>query len=781
MNSKVIGALAILGTASVVHGQMIAYRATGTMIRDLQEQGLLPTYDPGFPLQPTGFGVADTGRTGKIPEPETDDKSFQILKTGSSHQDHDLVEMTGGVEFMYHGYHVFANIVVGNLSTSIFTLQGEVKLIGKDAVVNGDQVTVDFAKDLYHAVDSKAVLQPKILGGSFIKPLYSHGEESYGSGTEQQTLRGGITSCDLLHPHYEIEGESINVRPGKRAIFRKARIKLFGRTILKIPYLLIPLDNKSYNNTPQVGYSDQEGYFIKTRYGTPLGPNTDLYTRLDYMSKLGVGIGADYLYKNEVVHGVLQVYTIEGPGSMVKIADQHEQKFAWGTLALDSDYENNNYLVQPGTVLENEKALLSFPQHNNAMTKLSLSYSGSSTGALSSSSESVGVSDQRKFGSKIATTVDVNYQTSATTYQSTVAGSPNVTTTQQNLNVKFDGTDDLTKATAELQYQRQIPIGSTLAVFGSNDMTPEVSLSSDAKRLMGDSFAANWPFKTSMSIGEFSDEFGTGHITRDSFDLKFQHPDHGLGLFHSDFSGEFRQGIFSDGTAQYLLNFADTESYRVSKDTSVNFHYNYLRPYGYSPLSIDQTGQQNNATADFSIKPIKTFSIGAQSGFDMLRLQQSQVAWQPVGVRMEWQPKDYLLMRTQATYDTFQGAWSNVRIDTSYKPGATFLSIGAYYDGINHNWSNINLFLDNLTWGKTKLSAILTWDGFTNQFDNQQYSLTYDLHCWEAVFTYQQQNTGFEPGRTVTFMFRLKALPYSSPFGTGTRGQPLGTGTGTSL
>ena len=45
---------------------------------------------------------------------------------------------------------------------------------------------------------------------------------------------------------------------------------------------------------------------------------------------------------------------------------------------------------------------------------------------------------------------------------------------------------------------------------------------------------------------------------------------------------------------------------------------------------------------------------------------------------MEWQPKDYLLMRTQATYDTFQGAWSNVRIDTSYKPGATFVSVGLW-------------------------------------------------------------------------------------------------------
>jgi len=59
--------------------------------------------------------------------------------------------------------------------------------------------------------------------------------------------------------------------------------------------------------------------------------------------------------------------------------------------------------------------------------------------------------------------------------------------------------------------------------------------------------------------------------------------------------------------------------------------------------------------------------------------------------------------------------------------------------------------------------------------------LIYDLHCAEAVLTYQQQNAGFNPGRTITLMIRIKALPFSSPFGAGTRGQPLGTGTGTSF
>jgi len=775
MKTKALGVVVLIGSASLVEAQVLAFRTTGAMIRNLQQRALLPTFDPGSPLEPTGFGTEDLGRTGKVPEPEEDDKAFQIIRAGNSRQVGEDVEMGGGVEFIFRGYHIFANNVEGSLSTHIFSLKGDVKLLGKDAVVSGEQVTVDFDQRIYHAVNSKAKLEPSLVQGAFLKPLYTHGAQSYGSANENQTLYGGITSCDLLRPHYEIDGDNIIVRPGKRAIFRKARLKLFGRTVLKVDYLSIPLDDRSYKNMPQVGYSDQEGYFIKTHYGIPLPGNNDLYSRLDYMTRLGTGIGADWLYKNQVSNGKLDVYTILGPGQMVKISNEHQQKFKWGTLVLNSDYEDNNYLVQPGTTIQSEKALLTFPQHNSAVTKLSLSESGTKTGSLSTSTEDFSVSDSRKFGQKVTTVVDVDYQKSSTSYLGTAANS------QENMNVKVDAQDDLNKATAEFQYQRQIPIGSTQAVYGSNDQTPEVSLSSDAKRLMGDKFATNWPFKTSLSIGEFSDELGNGHITRDSFDMKFQHPDHSTGAFHSDISGEFRQGMYSDGTAQYILNFADVESYKLGKDTSLNFHYNYLRPYGYSPLSIDQTGKQNTATADLSVRPIKSFLIGAQSGYDLVRLENNQAAWQPVGVRMEWQPENYLLMRTQAVYDTFQGAWSNIRIDTSYKPGATFLSVGSYYDGIRHTWSNINLFVDGLTWGKTKISAILAWNGYTEQFDNQQYNLIYDLHCAEAVLTYQQQNAGFNPGRTITLMIRIKALPFSSPFGAGTRGQPLGTGTGTSF
>ena len=80
--------------------------------------------------------------------------------------------------------------------------------------------------------------------------------------------------------------------------------------------------------------------------------------------------------------------------------------------------------------------------------------------------------------------------------------------------------------------------------------------------------------------------------------------------------------------------------------------------------------------------------------------------------------------------------------------------------------------------GRTTLSTLLQFDGYTQRFDTQQYQVVYDLHCAEAVFSLLSQNTGFRPGNQFQFFIRLKAIPFDGNFGLGTRGQPVAANTG---
>jgi hypothetical protein len=267
-----------------------------------------------------------------------------------------------------------------------------------------------------------------------------------------------------------------------------------------------------------------------------------------------------------------------------------------------------------------------------------------------------------------------------------------------------------------------------------------------------------------------------------------QKPDLSNRKFTANWNAEFKQGVYDSSstgtTAEYVVNLGTDIRYSYGKDTYTDLRYNYLRSFGYSPLTLDQVGYTNLISLDTTVRPIPNLLTGLQTGYDITQLQTTQVqglnpqAWQPVGIRTEYTLKNYFALRGLETYDPTQNAWTSVRLDLTYKPGATLLAIGSAFDGIRHTWTSVNISLTSLKMGRTKFSTILAYDGYTQRFDTQQYNVVYDLHCAEAVFSLLSQNEGFRPGNQYQFFIRLKAIPFDGNFGLGTRGQPITSNTG---
>ena len=719
---------------------------------------------PGNPLPP---------RDASLPPPESNDPSFQILRSGATTRSGNTVKMTGGAEFIARGYHVFADEADGNLATTIFNLSGHVKVIGHGAIINGERITADLTNRSYRAYDANSQLSPSLIKGQIRGDLYTKGAESFGNQGETRTYAGSVTTCDKPDPHFELESDDTVVRPGRRAIFRKAHLRVFGHTILSLPFLSVPLDDRTYNNLPQVGQSQDEGYYVKNRFGVPIKGNTFLNTRLDYMTKLGTGYGGDYGYESPVVAGLTKVYLISGSTNSLVVNNQHQQKFSFGSLSLDNSYTKDDYLTSPDATNINSRLQLVMPQHTGATSTFSLNRTSNDGGSNKSEYRTISLNDSRNFGRDTRSLVDLSWVTSSNEY----TGSPS--SNSQEMNVRFQGSQELRKATANLEYQRNIPIGDNPNFYSGADRTTVFTLNTDAQRLISSKFAAVLPFRSSLSLGEFLDPRSQGHLTRTNFDLDVQRPDRTENRFRVDYNAQFNQGIYSDDTAQYVLGFGTAASYRLGRAMAANLRYNYLRPEGYAPLSIDYAGQSHSASTDITFKPQKYVLVGAQTGFDFLQAKQQQTGWQQISLRSEFVPTGYFSLRALSSYDTISEVWSGVKLDLNYRAGATTLSIGARYDGYRKAWSNANLYLGNLKIGRTSLSSILSYNGFTKEFDAQQYNFVYDLHCAEAVLSVAEYSTGFRPGKEVQFFLRLKALPFDSLFGLGRRGQPLSTGSGT--
>jgi LPS-assembly protein len=408
---------------------------------------------------------------------------------------------------------------------------------------------------------------------------------------------------------------------------------------------------------------------------------------------------------------------------------------------------------------------------------LTFNESENSSRGYSTSNESIGLTDQRHFGPKTSTQFDANYFNTNSTFESTTSSSNTQST--ERVDVHFNAQQDLNTVQAALDYQRSIPIGSTATFLGASDETPVISLTSDSQRLFGSKspLTQSFPFKTLISWGDFEDPTGKEHISRSFFDFSFNKYDTSKNRFRVDFTGDFNQGFYSDSTAQYVLNFGTNMRYDLGGNTGVNVRYNYLKPYGYSPLSIDETGQTDYLSGDLNIRPVKPLLIGAQSGFDIQRMQEHQIGWQPIGLRTEYTPERWFMVRFLSTYQTFDKKWGTEQFDITYLPGATRVTVGSTFDGASHTWSTVNVFVDNLKWGRFRLGTALSYNGYLKMFDSEQINAVYDLHCAEAIFELLETNDGFRPGTQLSFFIRLKALPYDVPFGVGTRGQPIGFNT----
>ena len=747
-------------------------RAQTAAARAIQYAGGQGAALRGNPMEPSGFPPGGP-RDGSLPQAApTALKAFRVLRAGNVSKSGDRVRLTGGAAVAYEGYEAYAEQIEGDLKTKVFDLTGSAKLVGADGIVRADTLRVDFERKRFWATGSSSQLAPALLKGRVLADVYVEGESTAGTESHVHTEDGTLTTCNLEHPHFDLAASKIDVYPGRRAILRRVDLKVFDRTLLRVPYVSLPLREDADRYLPDVGQSSDEGYYVKTKIGVGLARNDSFDARLDYYSKLGPGLGADYDYKTAATDGRLRIYSVLGDTQTLEATSRHRQKFRFGELQLDGSLQSRNYLDAPNTTTMLNRASMNFARRDGT-SRLSLNRTSTEQGSFEYTQQTVQLSDSRRFGRRANQNLDLAWVTSRSVASSRIVE-------RERIDVRYRYREETRPATAEFEYTRSIPVGANANFFNSTDRTPALTLRSDTGRLFGSGLGARIPANLQLSLGEFRDPVTKGTLQRGSFEMDTSRTSRlskGLSL---STDGRFVQGMYSDDTAQYATGLGANLRWEYGARSAVNVRYAFLDWHGYSPLQFDRLSRTNFASLDWSARPLSTWTLGIQTGYDFGRADEigDVSRWQTVGLRSEWRPKSWFQFRTLANYDTTRESLGTVRFDALYKPGATTVSLGARYDGISKEWGSANLFVDGLKYGRLKFSTVLAYNGYLKQFEATHYSFTYDLHCAEAILQVLDNNVGFRSGRQVYFFLRLKAFPFDTPFGTGTRGQAIGTGAG---
>lgn len=686
------------------------------------------------------------------PDPE---KRFRLISAQDFERTGQQFVAKGAVHFQYKDFDVRAESAEGDLELEVFRLKGNISVVSKDLNLTGDEGIL-YAKDKRFSFQrARGSVTSQKLGPPARGDLYFRGS---GDGTEQKfsLTDSGASTCDLHDPHWELKARSIDIRPGDVVVMRNASLSILGLKLFTIPYLSLPLVESLPRYLPDVGSSPDEGYYVKTRFGLDTRGKDLLDGRVDLMTRLGIGLGGDLTYG----FGKLLAYSILGSQQSLTTNWNHTQKFGSANVSAGADYSQRNYLTSPNTTRFSLRNTINWPGLRFAFQR-----STQRSGFFTSQNQATNLNLTRS-GKTWNFTSDVNFNQSLTR---STAGS-GFENRREVVDVRVRGSQRWDELDLDLLYNRSIPVGEVVGFFSSGDETPTVNLTSTSKRIWG--MRTDLPLK--LSFGNMVDPIKRTPIQRFVFETSLPNQSFKSGALSVGGSSRFRQAMYSDDTAQFVWSYDVNGEYRFGERSAIRARYGYLRPQGFTPLSMDRQSRNDLMTVDLEARLPGSQLFAMGSGYDFLDRPLKTTPWQTVTFRHEWTPLEKIGTKLYATYDPNQQVWQSLRLDGQYRTGSQRYAMGIRYDGQRSKFGAINLLAEGMQFGRVGLSMLLAWNGYTERFDAQQYEVRYDLHCAEAILYWQENQSGFRNGRYIGISLRLKALPFSTPFGNGPRGQSFG-------
>ncbi len=198
----------------------------------------------------------------------------------------------------------------------LLTSSGNVRVLYKNIKLRADRLTynrnngeINASGNISFKTDNYSLLSEKIRYNIFsstgrvftakvtAEPLYIYADEiEIRSKTVFFIPRGDLTTCDHSPPHYKFTGKNILVDTESKFRIFNMFMTIRGIPALYSPYYFKTIGPKKSRTDIDVGKSNREGYFVKSKISYPFSQNSRSYIGVDYMSIIGLGLKAGHNY-----------------------------------------------------------------------------------------------------------------------------------------------------------------------------------------------------------------------------------------------------------------------------------------------------------------------------------------------------------------------------------------------------------------------------------------------------------------------------------------------------
>ena len=283
------------------------------------------------------------------------------------------------------------------------TVTGHPYLINreKNSTLGGDLITFDVLDSSAKITNAKGESSQGVDRGlvHFSSPDLHTDPDGVGHGKKAY-----VTTCENPRGGYHVTGKTLTEYPGDKIVITDAILWLGAAAVFFLPRLVIPLRSNDETISrpsyfPEVGYSQDQGAYIKVRYAFGRDRYYYGYYRLEYYTKVGLGLGYTgyFAKKSGRSSGMISYYGIHDRriGTTTHNLSANEQQIFSPTLRADfSASYNGNYGplldIPPST---NINLAIS---HSGAHSQQQYSFVRNATGSQSQSN-TLNLTDTRQF------------------------------------------------------------------------------------------------------------------------------------------------------------------------------------------------------------------------------------------------------------------------------------------------------------------------------------------------------------------------------------------------
>ncbi len=646
---------------------------------------------------------------------------------------------SGNIYALYKDIRIDSSRIDFDLEKQVALAKGNVVLSQGDVVLTGSTLQYDFKTENGGFVD--ATMQSDIWFGKAEKVDKKAKENLI------ELERAYITTCDVEKPHYRIQAKRIKYYIDDRVVAKNAFMFVGNIPVLYFPYWSQPLNNGRANPAISVGYKKEWGGFILTTWRYDLNQYLNYKIHADHRELKGFATGID--------------------------AEYDTKQFGTGTIKTYYMNERDKYWDDP----------LDFPKETER-------YRGQLKHRWQADKSTLGLFEYNKL-SDIDFTKDYLYREYAEDIQPVSEGS--ISHYEDDYSVSL--------------YARK----RTNRFYSEVERLPELELNTVSKEIADSNFylrhdlaLANLNKKTANSDADtdanrFDNYNELKYPTKLPGSLNWINIAPYVGMRQTYYSKDNTgsQEDFIRGIHYYGVD-VNTKFFRIYdyKALPLGIEINRLRhiitpsiKYAYIHTPTVPGSKLGPFDEIDSISSVNTFTFGIENHLQTKWMQKGKADMENVDLAYFYPHVDYmqnaepglkhfgfitselnirpyrwLHLDSDTVFNQYQRRIQTANIDLyASREDKWSLGLGKRYERDVSEQLTTNIYYKiNEKWQVRTYARYLS---YTDSFQEQQYTIYRDLHCWqlETTFDIKLNDDGSVADKTFWFIFHLKAFPNEPP------------------